>query len=260
MLTNSTLPQLLTKLIVTDGNEINRLKNDIANQPYIDEWHNLSVPIANVTSIDNRFKQALFAKWILDSKDFATIKTRYKTLSNPSNATASGGGGGGGVKQKKAQHIEISSDNSALVKELFGLTPINVQVNETRRATVFVPRNLQLALFDEWPQKEKVVLLLGQFAKDMDLSPIVRASNGTQLVLRPPDPPSKGQTNADYRYAKFGMQSTLSFSFRNCFFHIQTMTNEPSTSEHISSTKRRAMFMYYVPNKSIQTKSKILLI
>lgn len=262
LLTNSTLPQLLTKLIVTDGNEIKRLKNEIANQPYIDGWHNLDVPIANVTSIDNRFKQALFAKWILDSKDFTTIKTRYKTLSNPSNATGSGGGGGGGggvVKQKKAQHIDISSNNSALVKELFGLTPINVQVNETRRATVFVPENLQLALFEEWPQKAKVVLLLGQFAKDMDLSPIIRAFNGTQLVLRPPDPPSEGQTNTDYRYAKYGMQLILSFSFRNGFFFIPTMTNEPSTSEHVSSTKRRTK-MWHFQHKNIRTKSKIFLI
>lgn len=200
-MTNSTLPQLLTKLIVTDGNEINRLKNDIANQPYIKEWRNLSVPITNMTSIDNRFKQALFANWILETKDFTTIKTKYKMLANLSNTTNTAGGG----KQKKVTHFELVSHNLTMVKELFGLTPINVQVNATRRATVFVPRNLQLALFDEWSQKEYVVSLLGQFAKDMDLSPNIKMTNGTQLVLRPPDPPTKGQTNSDYRYAKYGM-------------------------------------------------------
>ncbi|XP_055311211.1 uncharacterized protein LOC129573985 isoform X2 [Sitodiplosis mosellana] len=224
LLTNSTLPQLLTKLIVTDGNEINRLKNDIANQPFIKEWYNLSVPITNVTSIDNRFKQALFAKWILDPKDFATIKTKYKTLANPLNTTAGGGGG----KQKKVQHIQISSHNLTMVKELFGLTPINVQVNETRRATVFVPRNLQLALFDEWPQKEKVVSLLGQFAKDMDLSPIIKAPNGTQLILRPPDPPSKGQTNPDYRYAKYEI-----CKYHNFFPLINETEYDPSIDEFL---------------------------
>lgn len=227
LLTNSTLPQLLTKLIVTDGNEINRLKNDIATQPYIKEWRNLSVPIKNVTSIDNRFKQALFANWILDpkSQDFTTIKTKYKSLTNPSNTSNIAGGGGG--KHKKVTYFVISSHNLTMVKDLFGLTPINVQVNETRRATVFVPKNIQLALFDEWPQKERVVSLLGQFAKDMELPTIIKSANGSQLVLRPPDPPSsKGQTNPDYHYTKYGMQSMLSLGFKKSFLVFENNSKQ----------------------------------
>lgn len=197
MLTNSTLPQLLTKIIVTDVNAIGQLKKDIATESYIKEWHLLNVPISNVTSIDNRLKQALFANWILETDDFQKIKTKYKTLANPSNITVG--------KAKKISHYVVANHNVTLVKEKFQLTPFNVRVNETRQATVFVPRNLQLALFDEWPQKEKVVLLLGKFAKDMDLSPVV-ISNGTQLVLAPTEPSSsKGQPNADYRYVKYGM-------------------------------------------------------
>lgn len=205
LLTNSTLPQLLSKFVATDINEIGRLKKDIATEAYIDEWRHLNVPIANVTSIDNRLKQALFANWLRDSYNFTSIKAKYKALANPNNATNTIGAG----KTKKITHYVISNHNLTLVQELFSLTPINVQVNATRRAAVIVPRSLQLALFDEWPQKEKIVLLLGQFAKDMDLSTVVAMTNGTQLVFRPPDPTTKGHKNLDYRYTKYGMQLTL---------------------------------------------------
>lgn len=200
MLTNSTLPQLLKNIVVTDVNEIGRLKKDIAKKSYIEEWQILNLPLANITSIDNRLKQALFANWIRDSSNFTSIKTKYKALANPLNATNTIGAN----KSKKITHYVISNHNLTLIQELFGLTPINVQVNETHRAAVIVPRILQLALFDEWPQKEQIILLLGQFAKDMDLSTVVAMTNGTQLVLRPPDPPAKGHSS-DYRYKKFGM-------------------------------------------------------
>lgn len=209
LLTNSTLPQLLTKLTATDVNEIGRLKKDIATESYIDEWRHLNVPIANVTSIDNRFKQALFANWIRESSNFTSIKTRYKTLANPTNASNAAGGG----KPKKITHYVISNHNLTLIQQLFGLTPINVQVNATRRASVIVPRSIQLALFDEWPEKERVVLLLGEFAKDMDLSTTVAMPNGTQLVLRPTDPPAKGHRNSDYNYIKYGTQLANVYPF-----------------------------------------------
>lgn len=138
LLTNSTLPQLLKKLVVTDANEIARLRKDIASESYIDDWRHLNVPIANVTSIDNRLKQALFANWIQDNDNFTTIKARYKSLANPTNATNAIG------KPKKNTHYVISNHNLTLVHELFGLTPIHVQVNATRRASVIVPRSLQV--------------------------------------------------------------------------------------------------------------------
>lgn len=200
-MTNSTLPQLLTKLIVTNATEIDRLKKDIANEMYIEEWSTLNVPIANVTAIDNRFKQALFANWVRDTANFPKYRQKYKALANPTNATNTGAG-----KPKKLTHLVIINHNLTQLQQQFGLSPISVQLNASNQVSVIVPRSLQLALFDEWPQKHPVIYLLGKFAKDMDLSTNIVSANGTQLVFRPPEPSAKGHPNADYRYVKYGMQ------------------------------------------------------
>lgn len=199
-MTNSTLPQTLNKLIVTNATEFDRLKKDIAVESYIGDWRTLNVPIANVTAIDNRFKQALFANWVRDTADFPKYRAKYKALANPTNATNSVNG-----RRKTANHLVIINHNLTLVQELSGLNPIHVQLNGNDRVSVLVPRGIQLALFDEWPQKPKIIYLLGKFAKDMDLTTNILMNNGTQLVLRPPDPPQKGQPNPDYRYVKYGM-------------------------------------------------------
>lgn len=202
LLLNSTLPQILTNLIITNPDEIERLKKDIATESYIDEYHRtLNIPIANVTAIDNRFKQALFANWIRGTADFEEIKAKYKALANASNVTASGG-----AKSKKYSPYVIPSQDTAQIHDVFGINPITVQLNGSEYAMVLVPRSLQLALFNEWPQKHRVVYLLGRFAKDMDLTTNTVLANGSQLVLRPPNPPAKGQQNGAYRYEKYGMK------------------------------------------------------
>lgn len=198
ILANSTLPQMLTNLIITDATEIERLKKDIATEAYIDEYRMFHIPIANVTAIDNRFKQALFANWIRGTAEFVKIKAKYKSLANASNGTASAS------RSKKNQLYEVDSYDLSQIQDKFGVHPITVHVNASERAMVLVPRNLQLALFNEWPQKPRVVYLLGKFAKDMDLTTNIAMTNGTQLVLRPPNPPAKGHQNADYRYEKYG--------------------------------------------------------
>lgn len=185
---------------MTDGSDIVRLKKDIATAPYLKEWQHINV--SNVTSIDeNRLKQALFANWILNPDEFTNLRSRYKTLANQRITSTMD------VKPKKGKipHV-ISNHNLTLINELFGLTPINVQVNATRHASVLLPKSLQMALFKEWPEKENVVLLLGEFAKSMGISTTVSTENGTPLILQPPDPPAKGQQNSDYRYLKYGMQ------------------------------------------------------
>lgn len=207
LLLNSTIPQLLTNLIKTNATEIERLKKDIASEAYIDEYFQmLNVPnVDDVTAIDNRLKQALFAHWIRGTADFAKIKAKYKALANASNATAVAAAA---TKSKKPLLLPIASEDLAQIRDKFG--PITVQLNTSERATVLVPRHLQLALFNEWPEKERVVHLLGKFAKDMDLTTNI-VQNGTQLVLRPPNPPAKGHQNAGYRYEKYGMTRQNTF-------------------------------------------------
>lgn len=197
---------MLTNLIITNATEIERLKKDIATEAYIDEYYRiLNVPnVGNVTAIDNPFKQALFAHWIRGTADFAKFKAKYKALANASNATTAAAA----AKSKKTVHVVISSGNLTEIRDKFGLNPITVQLNASERATVLVPRNLQLALFNEWPEKNRVVYLLGKFAKDLDLTTNI-VQNGAQLVLRPPNPPAEGHQNGGYRYEKYGMKETF---------------------------------------------------
>lgn len=84
-----------------------------------------------------------------------------------------------------------------------------------------------MALFDEWPQKERVVLLLAEFAKSMNLTTDVTMTNGTQLVLRPPDPPAKAYRNSDYNYIKYGINSSISLVLIEINIEKRAMTNEP---------------------------------
>lgn len=209
LLLNSTIPQLLTNLIITNATDIERLKKDIAAEAYIEEYYRmLNVPnVGNVTHIDDRLKQALFAHWVRGTADFVKIKAKYKALANASNPTM---GGSGAPKPKKTVHFVIASEDLAQIRDKFRVEPITVQLNASERATVLVPLNLQSALFDEWKEKKRLVYLLGKFAKDMDLTTNI-VQNGTQLVLRPPNPPAKGHQNAGYRYEKYGMEQKYTF-------------------------------------------------
>lgn len=228
LLTNSTLPQLLTKLIATDANEISRLRKDIAAEPYINDWLNFTP--TNFTTIDNRLKQALFANWARDTKEFPKIKAKYRTLAAnlshtldppppppPPQPPAS--------KEKKITYFVLPIQNYS---DVFGNPPIQVQLNATKRATVIVPRHLQLALFDEWPEKQQIIYLLGKFAKDMDLPIRVTSKDGAQLVLRPPDPPSKGEQNSDYLYENYGMLFEYRFQVPTSTPPLPAMTKDAS--------------------------------
>lgn len=202
---------MLTNLIKTNPTEIERLKKDIANEAYIEEYQALNVPFANVTDItDNHFRQALFAHWVRGTADFVKFKAKYKALSNASNAGAGAAAASAAAvsnsRSRKNIRYVIASENLVEIKETFGFNPIPVQLNGTEHAMVMVPPNLQSALFNEWPQKQRVIYLLGKFAKDMDLTTHIIQPDGMQWELRPPDPPAKGHQNAGFRYEKYGMK------------------------------------------------------
>lgn len=192
---------------MTNATEIEQLRKDIAREAYIDEYlENFKVAIENVTAIDNQFKRALFAQWVRNSTDFPKFKTKYRTLLVALHGAANVHSPAAAAKAKTKASQRITIENSwAAINETTRLSPITVQLNATTQANVLVPRNLQWALFDEWPQKMKVVRVLGKFAKDMELPTVVTNVNGTQIILRPQDPPSwKGGRTADYNYAKYG--------------------------------------------------------
>lgn len=200
LLTNSTLPQYLTKLIITNPSEIAQLKKDVANEAYIEQYiRNFNGSISNITSIDNQFKQTMFAHWVRETFAFPKLRTKYKMLVVPSDVNA-----GSSAKHRKTTQFVIVN-NSAHIEDILKITPVVVQLNSTQRASVILPKNLQQALYDEWTQQPKVIRLLGKYAKDMNLPLTVSYANDTQLLLRPLDPPIKGNQNTDYQYIKYGM-------------------------------------------------------
>lgn len=217
LLTNSTLPQLLTKLIATNASEIAQLKQEIANETDIKHYlQNFNVSLANVTAINNQFKQTMFALWLTDSASgFQVFKRKYIRFS----ADATYGSATTGAKHKKLVAFHVV-DNSMEIANILNIEPISVQVNGTTKANVILPKSLQNALYDEWPQQPKVVQLLGKYAKDMNLPVSITFPNDTQLVLRPPDPPAVGKQNSDYFYQKYGK----SFEY---FFFLWKPVPEP---------------------------------
>lgn len=215
LLTNSTLPQLISRLAETNNSELDRLRKDIADDKYIDAYlHELNGPIASIATIDNHFKRALFAHWAHDTTDFPTLRAKYKTLA-PAIANTTLAAAAKQGSKIKSTHYVITND-LALIREAFGVSPISVRLNASVRANVLVPRHLQLALFDEWPNKPNVVRVIGRFAKDMDLPMIVTNANGTRLAIQYPDPPATGNRNGAYRYDKYGKLNEKYLFEREC--------------------------------------------
>lgn len=189
------------------------MQKDIADEDYIDGYiRELTGPIGHVQTNDNHFRHALFAHWIRNTSDFPKLKAKYKTLvpALPNTTVAAA------TKQNskiKSTHYVITND-VALIREMFGVTPFAVRLSGGQRANVIVPKHLQAALFDEWTQKANVVRVLGRFAREMELPLIVANANGTRLAIRYPDPPAIGNRNDDYRYQKYGELFLSTTTFR----------------------------------------------
>lgn len=190
----------MTKLIATNVSEIGQLKQEIANEVYIKQYlQNFNGSFANVTPIDNQYKQTMFALWLTESAGFHGFKRKYiKSITDGTYSSATTG-----AKHKKATVFHVV-DNTNDIANILNIEPISVQVNKTTKANVLVPKSLQNALYDEWSQQAKVVHLLGKYAKDMNLPVSIIFPNDTQLVLRPPNPPAVGYRNSDYFYQKYG--------------------------------------------------------
>lgn len=207
LLTNSTLPQLITKIIETNTTEIMRLKKDIADDDYIDEYiKEFNTTLSQVHTVDNHFKHALFGHWVRETAEFPKFRAKYKSLA-PAVMNATMAAAAKQNSKLKTTHYVIT-DDLAVIRDTFGVTPFSVRLNATARANVILPTHLKTALFDEWNNKSNVVRLLGKFARDMDLPLIVTNASGTRLAIKYPDPPVHATQNADYRYEKYGKLKT----------------------------------------------------
>lgn len=207
-MTNSTLPQLISRLVETNPSELDRLKKDIADDAYIEAY--LHESNGSIAAIDNRFKRALFANWVLNTTELPRLRRTYKSLAPAIANTTLAAAAKAGSKIKSTQFV-ITND-LAEIRETFGVSPISVRLNASAWTKVIVPKHLQMALFDEWPAKPNVVRVVGQFAKYMDLPMIVSNANGTRLAIQYPVPDATGARKGDYRFDKYGeLNKIISF-------------------------------------------------
>lgn len=184
-----------------------RLKKDIADDDYIDEYiKEFNTTLSQVHTVDNHFKHALFGHWVRETAEFPKFRAKYKSLA-PAVMNATMAAAAKQNSKLKTTHYVIT-DDLAVIRDTFGVTPFSVRLNATARANVILPTHLKTALFDEWNNKSNVVRLLGKFARDMDLPLIVTNASGTRLAIKYPDPPVHATQNADYRYEKYGKLKT----------------------------------------------------
>lgn len=199
---NSTLPRTLATFNTTNPKLIVDLKKDIAHEAYIEKFlNNINVPIDNLTKIDDKFKETLFAQWIRNSVEFPNWKSKYNNLrlhetGHIKSITSR-------MKRNETILIIPHSHNHTVITQTTGISPSTVQLNG-HTLHIYLPINLQAALFSNWEEHPKVIWVLNKFAQDMDILVTITNVNGTRIVLQPPEPPNKGKKNKDYFYKSYG--------------------------------------------------------
>lgn len=197
-LATSTAARNFTTLALTNATQIAILKNTESTAPYIlDALNDIELPDP-IIDIDNNFRKVLFARWLRnDSAEFRKLKVTYKLVAMQQlqqrqiNAVTS------------KRQLTLDPTNVAAINESIGGALSTVEVNGTY-INVIVPEGLRNALFADWEEKSNVLLLLGAFARDMDIPNSITNSNGTRFIIQPPPPPKKGRVGNGYEYKTFG--------------------------------------------------------
>lgn len=206
VLANSTAARNFTTLALTNVSHIAALKKTESLSPYIlDTLTDIQLPTDPIElQLDDDFRKMLFARWVrTDTNEFGQLKSAYKRLVTVQ-------------QQQQQQHDQLAQHQMAAAKGHLILDPTNVAaINETIGAAlstievngtyinVIVPEGLRHALFADWEEKTNVLLLLGAFAKDMDIPNSMTNSNGTRYIIQPPPPPKKGRVANGYEYKTF---------------------------------------------------------
>jgi hypothetical protein len=191
ILPNSTAARNFTTLAYTNPNKIFNLKSELAKQPYIDEFLAEKIDLDDVdevNEVDNNFLQHLFGYWVREqTTQFTKFKNVYKKLTPQIKTPA----------RKKL--VMINPTNITAVNETIGGALSTVVINNTN-IHVIVPYNLRQALFDDWEERDKVVYLLWQYSKDMDIVFSMENMDGHKYIIMPPKPPKKGKIGSGYEY------------------------------------------------------------
>lgn len=214
LLGNATLPVLLETLVLTNKTRIGTIKEEIGSEPYINEFQrNLTGSIEKFTKIDNQFKESLFAEWIRNTTMFPKLKAKYKALRpNDTNTVRKST-----TSKTKTSEFKIIPYNMTAIEETLHGSQYTI-VKRNRTADLLMPDNLRRALFNGWEQKPNIILVLGEFAKSLDMSATLTTANGSRIILQPPVPPNKKQlSNGEFAYKKYGKRLSMLrlHAFRN---------------------------------------------
>lgn len=187
-LPNSTLPRSLSTIVYTNPAHIQKLKTALAAQNDIIEFYNNNLgDVKSITTIDDTFKQALFANWLRNATAFNALKAKYKDI------VAIPGPNPAGPRIGEYAETDVRSNFDVVF-----IT--NVETNKQ----VIIPKSLNDALFVGWEKKPKLVYLLGAFANAMEIPLIYLDKNGTERIIRPPQPTKKQHKNENYKYVSHG--------------------------------------------------------
>lgn len=197
LLSNSSLPVSLTSLISLNASVISLAKNRIVRQSFVNDSLRNNVLVDAVTTIDNPFKERLFAEWITESTEFPKFKSKFKSLRPSENSPKT-------AKTNSPSDVLIPYTHDSIELYLKSSVDTIAQQNNAK-IDVIVPEALRLALFDGWQRNPDIPVVLGEFAKDMEISISLTSLNGTRLILQPPEPPKGSvKTKGDFFYKKFG--------------------------------------------------------
>lgn len=94
-----------------------------------------------IETLDESFRQHVFAQWITHQED----KPRYKDLQKKLHKLI--------PKAGPSEKLDLNPTNYDLVKSTIGELITEVEYNKTQNIKIVVPEALRLALFDGWETK-----------------------------------------------------------------------------------------------------------
>lgn len=236
------VPRNFTELSIPLANltEIKRMKVEIAKEEYIDEFFSELSDFEELKAVDEAFKSALFANWILNTADFPKFKARYKGLLEADSLSEQVN-----ILEEKAEvaltaptlhesqtlgaKTVVLPNATVSTATLSASDTTNTTINDTVSGAfsevsyngsfikVIVPEQLRNALFAYWEDKPKVLSVLLAFANDMDISCTMTNALGKKLVIRPPPPPKDGRSHVHYRYIPHGMYTHIQHYEHNVY-------------------------------------------
>lgn len=180
--------------MLLNASKIASVKEEIASEPFVAMFAgSVNVNAENVTAIDDKFKEKLFAEWVRNTPSFPSFKRKYEAL-QPRSAY-----------RTNSPNEKVVPFSTKYIEQLLNDSIETVAQRNGPDKRVIVPKALNHVLFNGWQKNSKIPLVLGAFAEAMDLSTDFTARDGTKIILQPPEPPLEEQIRGEFLYKKFGI-------------------------------------------------------